>query len=309
VQSIVKNSLTDGDFLVILSNKTGLALTAAPSRDSSAPSASPLRYSSSSSSSTLGTISSINISTCTYFNMYTACVHKTTILCMQPTLTPLLTSRHTHSYACSTILHQIIFGSDRLLASPLLRPTIINNLLLIRSIFLIQSLMSSRPGLSNDFGAIAGSIVGIVAFILILVILRHCYFPSPSLSPLNSPSAPASSPSTAALHGRISSFFQLRRRSDIKNRGETGAALSERRLKSARPSAATRLGRFVASASNRVHSQPSGNSPINGSNESSETVVHRFSFRDNPHRSHYNTGFHFISSRRSQRIGAEERLV
>lgn len=75
VQSIVKDSVTDGDFLVILSNKTGLALTAAPERDSSAPSASPIRYSSSSSSSTLGIISSINMSTCTYFNMYTACAH------------------------------------------------------------------------------------------------------------------------------------------------------------------------------------------------------------------------------------------
>jgi hypothetical protein len=56
VQTIVKDSVTDGDFLVILSDKTGLALTAAPERDSSAPSPSPLRYSSS-SSSTLGTIS------------------------------------------------------------------------------------------------------------------------------------------------------------------------------------------------------------------------------------------------------------
>jgi hypothetical protein len=84
VQSIVKDSLTDGDFLVILSNKTGLALTAAPVRDSSAPSASPLRYSSSSSSSTLGIISYINMIIYTYFNMYTACVHTTTILCMQP---------------------------------------------------------------------------------------------------------------------------------------------------------------------------------------------------------------------------------
>lgn len=168
--------------------------------------------------------------------------------------------------------------------------------------------MSSFPGLSNDFGAIAGSIVGIVVLILILVILRHCYFPSPSLSPLNSPSPPASSPSTAAMHGRISSIFQLRRRPDTENRGVTGAALSERRLKSARPSAATRLGRFVASASNRVPSNPSANSPVHGSNESSETVVHRFSFRDNSHRP-YNTGFHFISSRRSQRIGAEERLL
>lgn len=74
VQTIVKDSVTDGDFLLILSNKTGLALTAAPERDSSAPSASPLRYSSSSSSSTLGIILSINISACTYFNMYTACV-------------------------------------------------------------------------------------------------------------------------------------------------------------------------------------------------------------------------------------------
>lgn len=169
--------------------------------------------------------------------------------------------------------------------------------------------MSSCPGISNDFGAIAGSIVGIVILILILVILRHCYFPSPSLSPLNSPSRPASSPSTAAMHGRISSIFQLRRRPDTENRTGSGAALSERRLKSARPSAATRLGRFVASASNRVHSNPSANSPVNGSNESSETVVHRFSFRDNPHRSHYNTGSHFISSRRSQRIEAEERLL
>lgn len=228
---------------------------------------------------------------------------------MQPALTPLLPSRHTHSYACSTILHQIIFGLDRLLSLPLLHSTIMNILLLICLILLIQSLLFSCSGLSNDFGAIAGSIVGIVALILILVILRHCYFPSPSLSPLNSPSPPASSPSTAALRGRISSFFQLRRRSDIENRGETAAALSERRLKSARPSAATRLGRFVASASNRVHSHPSANSPVNGSNESTETVVHRFSFRDNPHRSHYNAGFHFISSRRSQRIGTEERLL
>lgn len=229
---------------------------------------------------------------------------------MQPTLTPFLISRHTHSYACSTVLHKIIFGSDILLSFSFLHSTIMNILLLICLMLLIQSLMFSCSGLSNDFGAIAGSIVGIVALILILVILRHCYFPSPSLSPLNSPSPPASSPSTAALHGRISSFFQLRRRSDIENRGEpVAAALSERRLKSARPSAATRLGHFVASASNRVHSHPSANSPVYGSNESSETVVHRFSFRDNPHRSHYNTGFHFISSRRSQRIGAEERLL
>lgn len=71
VQAIVKESVKDGGFLLILSNKTGLALTAAPPRDSPPPSASPLRYSSSSSSSTLGTISSINIFICTHFNMYT----------------------------------------------------------------------------------------------------------------------------------------------------------------------------------------------------------------------------------------------
>ena len=75
VQAIVKDSVKDGDFLLILCSKTGLALTAAPPRDSPPPSAPPLRYSSSSSSSTLGTISSINIFICTYFNMYTCVPH------------------------------------------------------------------------------------------------------------------------------------------------------------------------------------------------------------------------------------------
>ena len=54
VDNIIKECLADGDFLLILSNKTGLALTAAPdseTRNTLSPSKSPLQTASSSSSS------------------------------------------------------------------------------------------------------------------------------------------------------------------------------------------------------------------------------------------------------------------
>ena len=163
--------------------------------------------------------------------------------------------------------------------------------------------MFSFVEFTKDFSAIAGSIAGIILIFLLLALLRHWYFASSSSS-----SSPSPSPNPD-VHGRHSSLFQFRRREDTPNGVEGGVVPATRRLKSARPSNATRPGRFIASAS--INGSPSAhfrNSPNDGSPESCETVVHRFSFRDTSQKVYYNPGVH-LTPQRSRRIVAEESLI
>ena len=162
---------------------------------------------------------------------------------------------------------------------------------------------------TKDFSAIAGSIAGILLIFLLLTLLRHWYFASSSSSSSPPP------PSNPGAHGRQNSLFQFRRREDTPNGAGagagagTGVVLATRRLKSARPSNATRPGRFIASASiNGSPSAHSRNSPNDGSPESCETVVHRFSYRDTSKRLYYNPEVH-LTPQRSQRIVVEEGLI
>ena len=79
---------------------------------------------------------------------------------------------------------------------------------------------------------IAGSIAGIILIFLLLAFLRHWYFASSSSSCSPSP------PSNPDVHGRFNSLGDA-----LNGDGDgAGVGLATRRLKSARPSNATRPG-------------------------------------------------------------------